>query len=196
MSRILSFETIRQDIKFALRTLGKNPAFSVTVVLTIALGIGANTAMFSVIRAVLLKPLAYREPDRVVLLTEGATPARVEELTVASRSYSAIGDFAGGFENLALSGLGEPEVLHCARVSANFLEVLGVRPMQGRSFLAEEDTAGAGQVAMISAELWRRRFGRNPTIVGHTMTLAARPPRLSACCRRASHSRKPVLRSG
>ncbi len=153
----------------------KNPAFSVAVVLTIALGIGANTAMFSVIRAVLLKPLDYREPERVVWLTEGATPVRFEELRAGSRSYSAIGDFAGGFENMALSGAGEPEVLKCARVSANFLAILGVRPLQGRSFFADEDKPGAPPVAMISAELWRGRFGRNPAIVGQTMTLGGMP---------------------
>ncbi len=168
-------ETIGHDLKFALRTMGKSPVFSLAVVLTIAVGIGANTAMFSVIRAVLLKPLEYREPDLVVLLTEGATPIRLEELTVASRSYSAIGDFAGGFENLALSGAGEPEVLKCARVSANFLDILGVRPLQGRGFFAEEDKPGATPVAMISAELWRRRFGRNPAIVGQTVTLGGMP---------------------
>lgn len=165
------FESVQQDVKYAIRSMSKNPAFSIAIVLTIALGIGANTAMFSVIRAVLLKPLEYRDPDRTVLLTEGATPVRVEELTAASRSYSAIGDFAGGFENFALSGLGQPEVLHCSRVSANFLEVLGVLPLQGRSFFAEEDKPGAAPVAMIGAELWRRRFGRNPAIIGHTMTL-------------------------
>jgi len=175
MRTIALFESVQQDLKYGIRSMRKNPAFSIAIVLTIALGIGANTAMFSVIRAVLLKPLEYRDPDRIVLLTEGATPIRVEELMAASRSYSAIGDFAGGFENLALSGLGQPEVLHCARVSANFLEVLGVLPLQGRSFFAEEDKPGAAPVALISAELWRRRFGRNPAIVGHTMTLGGMP---------------------
>jgi predicted permease len=169
------FDAIRQDLRFASRTMSKNPAFSIAVVLTIALGIGANTAVFSVIRAVLLKPLEYREADKVVLLTEGATPVRVEELAASSRSYSAIGEFAGGFENLALSGAGEPEVLNGARVSANFLDILGVRPLQGRSFFADEDKPGAPPVAMISAELWRRRFGRNPAIVGHTVTLGGMP---------------------
>ncbi len=153
----------------------RNPVFSLAVVLTIALGIGANTAMFSVIRAVLLKPLPYHEPDRVVLVTDGATPVRAEELMSASRSYSEIGAYAGGFEDLSLSGVGQPEVLKGARVSANFLDILGVSPLQGRSFLAEEDKPGAAPVAMISAELWRRRFGRNPAIIGKTATLAGAP---------------------
>lgn len=174
MSTITIFEALLQNLKFALRTMRKNPAFSVAVILTVALGIGANTAMFSVIRAVLLKPLEYREPDRVVVLTEGATPVRAEEFTAASRSYSEVGTYAGP-EDLALSGNGEPEVLKGARVSANFLQILGITPLQGRSFFAEEDQLGAAPVAMISAELWRRRFGRDPWIVGNTITLAGVP---------------------
>lgn len=175
MSRTAVFDSLQQDLKYGIRTMRKNPAFSVAVVITIALGIGANTAMFSVIRAVLLKPLEYREPDRVLFMTEGATPMRAEEITSASRSYSAIGEFAGGFENLALSGAGEPEVLKGARVSANFLDILGVAPLQGRSFLAEDDKPGAAPVAMISAGLWRRRFGRDTAILGKTATLGGVP---------------------
>lgn len=135
MSLATHIQTMAYDLKFGIRSMRKNPGFSVAVVLTIALGIGANTAMFSVIRGVLLKPLEYREPDRVVLLTEGATPLRVEELKAGSRSYSAIGEFAGGFEDLALSGVGEPESLKGARVSANFLDILGVKPLARTYFL-------------------------------------------------------------
>jgi len=173
--RTIFFERIFQDLKFSFRAMGKNPGFSAAVVLTIALGIGANTAMFSVIRAVLLKPLEYPEPDRVVLVTDGATPIRAEEITSASRSYSAIGEFAGGVENLTLSGAGEPEVLKGARVSANFLNILGVAPLQGRSFLADEDQPGAAPVALISAELWQRRFGQDTAILGETATLGGMP---------------------
>jgi putative ABC transport system permease protein len=169
------FETIRQDLKYGARTLLKNPAFSVTVVLTIALGIGANTAMFSVIHAVLLTPLGYREPERIVLLTEGATPIRFEEMRAESRSCTEVGAFANGAEDMALSGSGEPEVLKGARVSANFLRILGVDPLRGRSFRADEDQPGAAAVVMISAELWRRRFGRDPAILGKSVALAGVP---------------------
>jgi len=172
--RTIFFERIFQDLKFSFRTMGKNPGFSAAVVLTIALGIGANTAMFSVIRAVLLKPLDYRESNRVVIVTEGATPGRAEEITSTSRSYTGMGSFTG-FEDVSLSGAGEPEVLKGARVSANFLEILGVAPLQGRSFFADEDKPGAAPVAMISAELWRRRFGRDPAILGKTATLGGVP---------------------
>ena len=174
MSRTKYFESIQHDLKYAIRTMRKNLAFSVAVVLTIALGIGANTAMFSVIRAVLLKPLDYQEPERVVVMTNGATPVRFEEMTAASRSYSELGAFTG-FEDVALSGAGEPQVLKGVRVSGNFLSILGVSPLQGRSFLRQEDKPGAPPVAMISAELWRRAFGKESAIVGKTATLAGVP---------------------
>jgi putative ABC transport system permease protein len=164
-----------QDLRYALRQLRKNPGFTAVALLTLTLGIGANTAIFSVVHAVLLKPLGYHDPARVVLVTDGATPVRFEELVSASRSYTELGDFAVGFENMALSGVAEPEMLKGARVSANFLDILGVTPLLGRSFLPEEDKPGAPAVAMISAELWRQRFGADRSIVGKTVTLAGMP---------------------
>ena len=169
------FESIHHDLKYGIRTMLNNPAFSVAVVLTIALGIGANTAMFSVIHAVLLKPLEYREPEKIVLVADGATPIRFEEIAATSRSYIQLGAFANGMEDMALSGNGEPEVLRVARVSANFLEILGVSPPQGRSFLAAEDKPGAEPVVLISAGLWQRRFGSDRSIVGRTIMLAGVP---------------------
>jgi putative ABC transport system permease protein len=120
------FAIIKQDLHHALRTTRKSPGVSLGVVLIVGLSIGANTAMFSVIHAVLLKPLAYPEPDRVVLITEGATLVRFQEMVPSVRSYAEIGAFAGGLENMALSGVGEPEVLQGAHVSADFLQILGV----------------------------------------------------------------------
>src|SRR5438445_4104442 len=165
-------ENVFADIRYSLRQLRKSPGFAAVAILSLALGIGATTAMFSVIHAVLLKPLAYRESDRVVLITEGATPIRSDELITASRSYTEVGTVASGLEDMALSGVGEPEVLKAARVSSNFLHILAVRPLRGRSFLPEEDKPGAPVVGMISAELWRRRFGRDPLIIGKTVMLA------------------------
>jgi putative ABC transport system permease protein len=164
-----------QDLRYALRQLQKNPGFTAVALLTLTLGIGANTAMFSVIHAVLLKPLAYSDPDRLVLVADGATSIRFDEMKVASRSYAEMGAYSVGPENLALSGTADPEVLKGARVSANFLSVLGVSPMRGRSFLPDEDKTGAPAVAMISAELWQRRFGADASILGKTITLAAQP---------------------
>ncbi len=171
MTAIGFLENIGQDAKYALRAMRKNPGFTTAIVLTIALGIGVNTAMFSVIHAVLLKPLAYREPNRVVMLTGGATPTRYDEMKAASQSYTELGAHSISTEEMALSGI-TPEVLNGARVSANFLHILGISPLKGRGFLQEEDVPGASPVAMISAELWQRRFAGDPQIVGKTMMLA------------------------
>ncbi len=160
-----------QDLRYALRQLRKNTGFTAVALLTLSLGIGANTAIFSVVHAVLLKPLRYHDPDRVVLVTAGATPVRFEELLAASRSYTEIGSFAGP-EDMALSRIVEPRVLKSARVSANFLRILEVSPLVGRSFLPEEDKPGVPEVAMISAELWREQFRGDPSIAGRTVTLA------------------------
>src|SRR5690348_2173447 len=152
--------------------MGKAPGFFLTVVLTVALGIGATTAMFSVIRGVLLKSLDYRDPGSVVLLPHGVTPIRFYDFLRRARSLTEVGAYAGVSEETALSGRGEPEVLSAARVSANFLHILGVDPLLGRSFLPGDDRAGGPAVAMISAELWRRRFGGDPAVVGKGADLA------------------------
>ena len=144
-------EAIRHDALYALRGMRKHPAFAVTAVFTLALGIGANTAIFTVVRAVLLKPLEYREPDRLVRVFGGSTIARFEEMQAGARSYSEIGAFLNGIENVSLSGGAGPEVLKQARVSASFLRILGVEPMLGRSFRADEDVPGGPRVAMIGA---------------------------------------------
>jgi predicted permease len=160
--------------------IAKRPGFSAAIVLTVALGIGAHTALFSVLRAVLLRPLGYTDPQRLVILTRGATPIHVDEFRAAARSYSETGVFAVGAEQMALTGgpngkEQEPEVVSAARVSGNFLSILGVAPTIGRSFLPSEDRTGGPDVAMISTRLWRRHFGGNPAILGHTATLAGTP---------------------
>src|SRR5262249_30559752 len=136
-------------------------------------------------RAVLLKPLAYGDPDRLVLFsmdfprrnTQAAafTQLRFEEMRAAARSFTGIGAFLYVTEETALSGGGEPEALKGARVSANFLEILGVQPILGHSFLPEEDKPGGPPVAMISEALWRRRFSGDPLVAGKTATLDAAP---------------------
>jgi MacB-like periplasmic core domain len=168
----LMLEIFAFNIRYALRQFGRNRAFAVTVILTISLGIGLNTAMFSVIRAVLLEPLGYRDPDRLVLITDGATPIRFDEMVASNRSYDGLGAYARGREDLALSGDGQPEVLKGARVSGNFLEILGVSPLLGRSFFLSEDKPDAPTVAMISRNLWDRRFGGESSVIGKSITLA------------------------
>ncbi len=164
-----------QDLRFAARMVAKRPGFSAAIVLTVALGIGANTALFSVIRAVLLRPLGYADPQKLVVLTRGATPIHVDEFRAAARSYTETGVYTVGAEQLALTGRGAPEVVSAARVSANFLSILGVAPALGRSFLPAEDRTGGPNVAIISTRLWRQRFGSDPAILGHTATLAGIP---------------------
>jgi len=175
VNSIAVIESLYQEIRHALRGMGKAPGFFLTVVLTVALGIGATTAMFSVIRGVLLKSLDYRDPGSVVLLPHGVTPIRFYDFLRRARSLTEVGAYAGVSEETALSGRGEPEVLSTARVSANFLHILGVDPLLGRSFLPGEDRAGGPAVAMISAELWRRRFGGHPAVVGKDADLAGTP---------------------
>src|SRR5258708_16793939 len=113
----------------------KASVLSVAVLVTVALAIGGNTALFWVIRAVLLEPLVCRGPDRLVLLTNGATPIRFDEMVSSARSYDGLGAYASGREDIALSGDGQPEVLRGARVSGNFLDILGVQPLLGPRFL-------------------------------------------------------------
>jgi len=161
------------DLRYAIGQLIKTPGFTIVAIFSLALGIGANTAIFTVIRAVLLKPLEYHDPDRLVLVSGGATSMRFEEMRTAARSFSELGAFVNGYiEKITLSGGAGPEVLQGARVSANFLRILGVEPVLGRSFFLEEDAPGGPPVALISAALWQRRFGGDPLVAGKTATLA------------------------
>ena len=170
----LSLETVRRDTHYALRTMRNKPAFAATAIVTLALAIGGNTAMFTVIRAVLLKPLAYPAADRLVRIEGGATPTRFAGMRDGARSFTDLGAFTGQ-EDLTLSGAAEPEVLKGVRVSASFLRILAVDPLRGRGFRAEEDAPGGAPVVMIGAELWQRRFAGDPQIVGKTAILAATP---------------------
>jgi predicted permease len=151
-----------------------NPAFTATAILILALSIGGNTAMFTVIRAVLLKPLDYRDPDRLVRVPGGATPARFEEMKTGAASFSGLAAFTPE-ENLTLAGGGEPEVVTGVRVSASFAQVLGVSPALGGGFVPADDLPGGAPVAMISFELWQRRFNSDPRIIGKTAILGTTP---------------------
>lgn len=134
-------------------------------VLTLALGIGANVACFSIVRAVLLKPLAYRDPDRLVLLSDGASPAHFAQIQSGARNYAAIGAYV--FEqDLPFRGPGMPEVVKTNRVSSNFLDILGVSPLLGNGMGTSDDTA------LISFPFWQRIFRRDLHVVGQTINLA------------------------
>jgi predicted permease len=151
----------------------KQPVFVFTAALTLALGIGANTAIFTVVNAVLFKPLRYHQPDRLVRISGGATAARFEAIRSA-RSFTGTGAFNVFTENVTLTEAAGAEGLKGVRVSTNFLSILGVEPLAGRTFLAQEETPGPA-VAMIGAALWQRRFGRSPAIVGATVRLGGAP---------------------
>jgi putative ABC transport system permease protein len=157
MTSLAFLDPIRQDIRYALRTMLRKPAFAAMAVVTLALAIGGNTAMFTIIHAVLLKPLQYSAPDRLVRISGGATPTRFTEMKTAARSFSQLVAVTET-ESIALSTGAEPEVLRGIRVSGGFLRIPDVRPMLGRSFLPEEDSPGGPPVAMISYNLWQRRF--------------------------------------
>jgi predicted permease len=163
-----------QDTRYALRAMRARPGFAAAAVLTLALAIGGTTAMFTVVRAVLLKPLEYRDSDRLVRIEGGATPSRFAEMKAGAHAFTELGAFTGS-QNLTLSGAGEPEVLSGVRVSHSFLRILGVDPLRGRGFRPGEDSAGGPAVAMISAELWQGRFAGDPQIAGKTAMLADTP---------------------
>ncbi len=176
-------ETFR-DIGFAVRSLRKSPIFAVTAILILALGIGGNTAMFTLIRTVLLKPLEYADPDGLVRVSIDDQAQDLQDVGFSwfqyeaiknAKSFSGLGTFFIATENMTLSAGGEPEALKGARISANLLATLGVQPILGRGFRAEEDVTGGPAVAMISASLWRRRFGGDPNVTGRPMTLNATP---------------------
>lgn len=168
-------DSLWQDLRYALRTMRKQAGFAVTTIVTLAFAIGANTAIFSVVRAVLLQPLHYSDPDRLVQITGGATPIRYDEIRAGERSYTEIGAYFSQTEDVAISGGAAPESLKQAHVSSNFLSILGMDPLLGRRFVAEEDKPEAPRVALISASLWQRRFGGDPQILGRSITLGGRP---------------------
>ncbi len=169
-----------QDLRHAARTLRKNPGFAAVAVLTLALGIGANTAIFSLVDGVLLDPLPYPEPDRIVMVFETRpepTPgnfsyANFEDLRQRARSFQALAAWGAG--SATLTGAGEAARVDGARVTPAFFRVFGVEPALGRTILAEETEPAAEPVVVLSDGLWRDRFGGDPDVIGRTVTLDAR----------------------
>jgi putative ABC transport system permease protein len=174
-------ETLWQDIRYGIRMLLKSPAFTLVAVLTLALGIGANTAIFSVVNAVLFRSLPYKQPDQLYMLLE-RTP-RFPILSVSYLNYVDWRDQNKVFEAVAatrnlsvtLTGGTEPERLPARMATANFFSMLGVQPVKGRTFLPEEDHAGGTPVALLSYGLWQRDFGGGQDILGKTLTLDSKP---------------------
>jgi putative ABC transport system permease protein len=175
-------DTLLQDLRFGVRMLAKKPAFTAMVVAVLALGIGANTALFSVVDAVLLRPLPYPAPERLVRLWGTQLPAREDDNPLSINQafeYKRRGDFMAGFAALswgsaALTGAGEPVQVRAARVMDGFFDVLGLPPVAGRTFLPEEDRPGHDGVAVLSYGLWQRRFAGDPRVVGSTVQVEGR----------------------
>jgi putative ABC transport system permease protein len=174
--------SLKADVRHAVRALVKAPVFTAVTVVTLALGIGANSAIFSLVNAVLLRPLGYVEPDRLMLIYEGfrgsplakvgVSPPDFIDLTTLQRSFSSIGAYRT--TQYELSGSGEPEQITGVRVSASVFPILGVSAALGRTFLDLEDQPGR-DVAVLSYGLWQRRYGGDPNAVGRSMTLDRRP---------------------
>jgi len=171
-------ETAAKDLWFAARDLRKNPGFAVAAILTLALGVGANTAIFSVVKAILLDQLPYRQPDRLVILAT-TTAASIRGITVDFTTTYDWRTRSRSFEDMALfrnwrSALvegGDPELISGLRVNANFFETLGVKMQLGHGFTAAEDRPDRWHVLVLSNALWRRRFGGDPHIIGRVVRL-------------------------
>ncbi|HVH71771.1 MAG TPA: ABC transporter permease, partial [Candidatus Dormibacteraeota bacterium] len=173
-------DTFLQDVRYGARMLCKNPGFAALAIITLALGIGANTAIFSVVNTVMLRPLPYPNADRLILLNETAeNRGRVDMMSVSwqdyldwrqqARSFQYLGVFRS--QNLTLTGFDQAERLNGAMASSDVFNALGIQPLLGRAFVAEEDKAGAASVAILSERLWRNRFSASPDVLNRTITL-------------------------
>jgi putative ABC transport system permease protein len=169
--------TFAQNLRLALRRLKNNPGFTVVAVLTLALGIGANTAMFSIVNAVLLRPLPYRDPQRLILLAEhwpqfprlSLSYLNYKDWRDQSHSFEAVGAVRNTL--MTMTGGAEAERLPSQNVTANLFDLLGVKPELGRGISDAEDKPGAPAVALISHSLWERRFSSSPSVLSQTITL-------------------------
>ncbi len=175
--------TLLQDLRYGMRMLMKRPGFTAIAVLTLALGIGANTAIFSVVNAVLLHPLPYKDADRLAMVWETTHQREADISPMPPADFVDFRDQSSVFEQMAYSrdgqfihtGMGEPETIIGYRFSANFFDVLGAAPLLGRTFTEEEDRPGANKVAVISHKLWQRRFGGSPDVIGQSFTFNGAP---------------------
>jgi predicted permease len=177
-------DTLLQDLRYAVRQLIKHPAFTATAVLTLALGIGANSAIFSVVESVLLRSLPYHDPDRLVMLWEDHSQESAPRSPFAPANYTDLQAQTGSFESLGaiypystvnLTGVGEPEQLRLLRVSADLFPTLGVTARLGRTLLPADDRPGGPNVVVLTDGFWRSRFGADTGAVGRSVTLGGEP---------------------
>jgi putative ABC transport system permease protein len=163
-------EVLMQDLRYGFRHLRKNPTFTFVAVLTLALGIGANTAIFSVVNAVLLRPLPYAAPDRLISLHGGQSWPDLNDIREQTQTLQSIGAYWS--YQFDLLGNGEPEQIQSALISLDFFDTLGVPPLMGRSLTAKDDAPGAPLIAVVSESFWRNHLGAAPNVIGRTLQLS------------------------
>ena len=172
-------DDLLRDFRFTFRSLYKRPLFALVAILTLALGIGANTAIFSVVNGVLLAPLPYGEPDRLVQIWKLSTRTKSEQLPESVLNYQDLLQQTTTFEQVGatrsqafvMTDTDEPERVNGARVTANFFSTLRVQPILGRDFLSSDDQQGSQPVAILGYSLWQRRYEKNPGVVGRTLMI-------------------------
>src|ERR1700683_2807225 len=179
--RGVTMGTLWTDLRYSLRTLRKSPGFTAVVILTLALGIGANTTIFSVIDAVFLKPLPFPDPDRLVMVWQHNMRDPDDHNTISLPNYLDWKQQNHVFQNMAIfdsawksysfSGERNPEQVYRVRVSASFFDVLRVQPILGRTFVPEEEIAGRDREVVLSYGLWQRRYGGDPDIIGKAVRI-------------------------
>src|SRR5580698_7577487 len=171
--------TLAKDVAYAVRMLAKSPGFTLAAILSLAIGIGANTSIFSIINALLLRPLPYRDADRLVILWNRSPGLNITEDWFSTAQYFDIKTGHHGFEQVAiaiggnynLTGQGDPERVGVMRVSSNLLQMLGARPAFGRLLTPDEDSPGRPSTAVLTDGMWARRFGRDPHTIGQSVII-------------------------
>jgi putative ABC transport system permease protein len=183
-NRVINFfDHLRQDLAYGLRGLARNPGFAAVVVLTLALGIGANTAIFSVVHGVLMRPLPYKAPERLVILHQAAPKIGDDSFGFSVLDFTDFREKTRAFASLSeyhsmwfiLLGRPEPERVQTGVVSDNFFDTLGVKPLLGRAFLPGEDKQGAAPVLLLSYNFWRNSFAGDPNVVGQVFQMNDKP---------------------
>jgi putative ABC transport system permease protein len=182
MAAFSNFEACWQDARYGARMLRKNPGFTAVAVLTLALGIGANTAIFSIVNAVLLRSLPYPDPNQLVLMfnvplqqPDALSSISYRDFTLCREQNRVFSEIAGNaFHDLTLTGADEPSIVNAAAVTPEIFPLLNAKPLAGRTLLPEDGKQGAAPVAVLNENLWRNRFGSNPTLIGQSITLDKR----------------------
>src|SRR5256714_202365 len=175
-------QTLLQDIRYGARMLAKKPSFTVVAVITLALGIGANTAIFSLVNGLLLRPLPYPHSERLAIIWTHSPGANVAQDWPSPGQFSAIKEQSSVFEEMVLAqggavnltGLGVPEQVGIVRTTSVMFPLLGIQPSLGRAFLPEEDAPGKPPTAILGYGIWQRRFGGDPGVIGQPITLHGR----------------------